>query len=177
MVVSAIHRHESATGVHVSPHPEPPHHLPPHPIPWVAPSTGFGGPASCIELALLICSTYSDVKASHSAMSTSVRPQGLYSPGILQARILEWVAFPFSRGSSQPRDRPRSPTLQVNSLPAEPHGKPKNTGVGSLSLLQGIFLAQELNRGLLHCRRIPYQLSHQGSPMHLIAKFRLKLKK
>ena len=110
-------------------------------------------------------------------MSTSVRPQGLYSPGILQARILEWVAFPFSRGSSQPRDRPRSPTLQANSLPAEPHGKPKNTGVGSLSLLQGIFLAQELNRGLLHCRRIPYQLSHQGSPMHLIAKFRLKLKK
>ena len=39
--------------------------------------------------------------------------------GILQARILEWVAFPFSRGSSQPR----SPALQVDSLPAEPQGK------------------------------------------------------
>ena len=39
--------------------------------------------------------------------------------GILQARILEWVAFPFSRVSSQPR----SPTLQADSLPAEPHGK------------------------------------------------------
>ena len=76
-----------------------------------------------------------------------------------------------------PRDRPRSPTWQANSLPAEPHGKPKNTGVGSLSLLQGIFLAQELNWGLLHCRRILYQLSRQGTPMHLIAKFRLKLKK
>ena len=40
--------------------------------------------------------------------------------GILQARILEWVAFLFSRGSSQPRDQPRSPALQVDSLPAEP---------------------------------------------------------
>ena len=42
--------------------------------------------------------------------------------GILQARILEWVAFPSSRGS--PRDQPRSLTLQVDSLPAEPQGKP-----------------------------------------------------
>ena len=50
-----------------------------------------------------------------------------------------------------------------SSLPAEPQGKPKNTGVGSLSLLQQIFPTQELNRGLLHCRRILYQLSHQGS--------------
>ena len=60
---------------------------------------------------------------------------------ILQARMLEWVAVPFSRGSSQPR----SPTLQADSLPAEPPGKPKNTGVGSLSLLQGIFPTQESN--------------------------------
>ena len=40
--------------------------------------------------------------------------------GILQARILEWVAFPFSRGSSQPGMEPRSPALQTDSLPAEP---------------------------------------------------------
>ena len=39
-----------------------------------------------------------------------------------------------------------------------------NTGVGSLSLLQGIFLTQELNTGLLNCRQILYCLSHQGSP-------------
>ena len=47
--------------------------------------------------------------------------------GILQARIMEWIAFPFSRGSSPPRDRPRSPALQGDSLPAEPEprGKPK----------------------------------------------------
>ena len=41
----------------------------------------------------------------------------------------------------------------------------QNTGVGSLSLLQGILPTQELNRGLLHCRRILYQLSYQGSPL------------
>ena len=56
----------------------------------------------------------------------------------------------------------RSPTLQGDSLPAEPPGKPKNTGVGSLSLHQGIFLTQESNWGLLHCRWILYQLSYQG---------------
>ena len=55
--------------------------------------------------------------------------------GILQARILEWVAVPFSRGSSQLRDGTQVSTLQADSLPAEPPGKPKNTGVGSLSLL------------------------------------------
>ena len=38
-----------------------------------------------------------------------------------------------------------------------------NTGVGSRSLFQGIFPTQGLNRGLLHCRQILYQLSHQGS--------------
>ena len=43
--------------------------------------------------------------------------------GILQARVLEWVAFPFSRGSSQPRDRTQLSTLQADSLPAEPPGK------------------------------------------------------
>ena len=119
--------------------------------------------------------------------------------GILQARVMEWVAFPFSRGSSQPRDqtqaslnaggfftswatreaqeywsrqpipspgdlpdpgiKPRSPSTQVDSLPAEPPGKPKNTGAGSLSLLQGIFPTQESNWCILHCRRILYQLA------------------
>ena len=44
--------------------------------------------------------------------------------GILQARILEWVAIPFSRGSSQPQAESSSPPLQVDPLPAEPPGKP-----------------------------------------------------
>ena len=53
--------------------------------------------------------------------------------------------------------------IKLDSLPAEPQGKLKNTGVGILSLLQGIFLTQESNQGLLHCRRILYQLNYQGS--------------
>ena len=42
----------------------------------------------------------------------------------------------------------------------------QNTRVGSLSLLQGIFLTQESNWGLLHCRHVLYQLSYQGSPVY-----------
>ena len=42
----------------------------------------------------------------------------------------------------------------------------QSTGVGSLSLLQGIFPTQGLNPGLLHCRQILYQLSHKGSPKY-----------
>ena len=45
--------------------------------------------------------------------------------GILQARILKWVAFPFSWDLPKPGTEPRSPTLQVDSSPAEPQGKPR----------------------------------------------------
>ena len=99
---------------------------------------------------------------SCSAVSGSLWPHGLYSP------ILEWVAFPFSRGSSQPGIKPRCPAMQADSLPVEPQGKSKNTGVGSLSLLQQIFPTQESNQGLLQCRQILYQLNYQRSPkVHL----------
>ena len=54
--------------------------------------------------------------------------------------------MPSSRGSSQPRDQTQVSALQADSLLTEPAGKPKNTGVGSLSLLQGIFPTQELNQ-------------------------------
>ena len=74
-----------------------------------------------------------------------------------------------------PGIKPRSPALQADSLPSEPIGKPKNIGVGSLTLLQGIFLTQELNQGLLHCRWILYQLSYQRSPFFGIAIGYLKL--
>ena len=50
-------------------------------------------------------------------------PPGSSVSGILQARILEWVAIPFSRRTSQPRDGPGSPALQTDSLPCEPRGK------------------------------------------------------
>ena len=78
-----------------------------------------------------------------------------------------WSGQPFPSPGSRPNPRiePRSPALQADSLPAEPQGKPKNTGVGNLSLLQQIFLTQESNWGLLHCRQILYQLSYQGRPI------------
>ena len=66
-------------------------------------------------------------------------------------------------------DGPRDCHTVCDSLPAEPPGKPKNTGVGSLSLLQGIFLSQESNQRLLHCRRTLYQLSCPGSPLEAAA--------
>ena len=65
----------------------------------------------------------------------------------------------------------RSPTLQVDSLPAESQGKPKDTGVGSLFLLQWIFPTQKSNQGLLHCRQILYQLRYQGGPFQRVSIF------
>ena len=62
-----------------------------------------------------------------------------------------------------------SRSVMSNSL--RPHGlyspwnsPGQNTGVGSLSLLQGIFPSQGSNPGLLHYKLILYQLSHKGSP-------------
>ena len=63
------------------------------------------------------------VKAAQVCL-TLCNPMDYTVHAILQARILEWVAFPFSRGSSNPGIEPRSPTLQADSLPAEPQGKP-----------------------------------------------------
>ena len=59
-----------------------------------------------------------------------------------------------------PGIKPRSPALQSDSLLSKPPGKLKNTRVGSLSLLQGIFPTQEPNRDVLHCRQILYQLKY-----------------
>ena len=85
---------------------------------------------------------------------------------ILQARILEWVAMLSPPGDlPNPGIEPRFPTLQVDSLTSGPPGKPKNTGVDSLPLIQGNFPTQESNKGLLHCRQILYQLSYLGSPV------------
>ena len=52
--------------------------------------------------ALVLLNVYS-VKVKVAQLCMTLRPHGLSVHGILQARILEWVAFPFSRGSSQPR--------------------------------------------------------------------------
>ena len=63
----------------------------------------------------------SEVKVAQPC-PTLCNPMAYTVHGILQARILEWVAFPFSRGSSQPR----SPALQADSLPAEAHSTAKS---------------------------------------------------
>ena len=85
---------------------------------------------NCIQLPPLcfhldVCEVKSE-SVRHSVMSDSLR---LYRPGssvhgILQARILEWVVIPFSRGFSQPRDQTGSLALQADSLPSEPPWSP-----------------------------------------------------
>ena len=82
---------------------------------------------------------------------------------ILQTRILEWVAFPFSRGSSQPRDWTQISHTAGRFFTSWTIREAQEYWSGSLSLLQWIFPTQESNQGLLHCRWILYQLSYQGS--------------
>ena len=112
-------------------------------------------PLNCVCSVTQPCPTLCDPK--------DCSPPGSSVHGILQARTLECVAMPLSIFPTQGLN-PDPPALQVDSLPAEPPGQPMNTGVGSLSPLQGIFPSQESTWGLLHCRWILYQLSHQGSP-------------
>ena len=108
---------------------------------------------------------------------------------IVQAKILEWVAISFSRGTSQPRNWTRvsrtmgrcftdwaiqkAPLLHLRNhkmwnvacqVPLFMGFSRKDTGVSCHSLLQGIFLTQGSNPGLLPCRQVLYCLSHQGSP-------------
>ena len=101
---------------------------------------------------------------SHSIVSDSLWPHGLQPSRLLCpwgfSRQEYWSALPCPPPGDVPNPgiKPRSPALQAHS--SEPPGKPKNTGVGSLSLLQGNCLTQESNGGLLHCRQILYQLSY-----------------
>ena len=102
---------------------------------------------------------------SRSVMSDSLRPHGRYSPGNSPGQNPAVGILSLLQGNlPNPEIESRSPALQVDSLPAETLGKPKTTGVGSLSLLQGIVPTQESNQGLRNCRWILYQLRHQGIP-------------
>ena len=64
-------------------------------------------------------------------------------PGSSVHGLLQGTSFPSPGDLPNPGIKPRSPALQADSLPIEPPGEPKNSGVGGLSLLQGIFLTQE----------------------------------
>ena len=65
------------------------------------------------------------------------------------------------------------PTLRPHGLFRPWNSLGQNTGVGSLSIPQGIFPIQGSNPGLLHCRWILYHLSHQGSPEWLLSSYPL----
>ena len=101
---------------------------------------------------------------SCSIVSDSLQPTRLFHPWGFSCQEY-WSGLPCPPLGDLPNSgiEPRSLSLQADSLPPEPPGKPKNTGVGSLSLLQQIFLTQKSNQGLLHWRWILYCLSHQGS--------------
>ena len=85
-------------------------------------------------------------------------PPGSPVPGILQARILEWVAIS-SSNAQQPHGLQPTRLLRPWDFPG------KSTGVGCyFLLLLFLFLTQGLNPGLPHCRQTLYHLSPQGSP-------------
>ena len=95
---------------------------------------------------------------SRSVMSNSLQPHGAIAR---QAPLVHEDSSGKTTGVGwhalflpDPGIKPRSPPLWADSFPSELPGKPKNTGVGSLTLLQGNFLTQEQNQGLLHCRQI-----------------------
>ena len=79
------------------------------------------------------CFNHSVVSDCCDAMDCS--PPGSSVHGILQARILEWVAIPFSRGSSQPRDRTHVSCIAGRFFTAEPPGKTHITELLLLLLL------------------------------------------
>ena len=167
---------------------------------WILSGSSFQASGSLLCLMFCLCAKWKSLKCV-----TLCNPMDYTVHEILQARILEWVAVPFSRGFSQPRNQtgvsciagrfftnwairetwlPKGngkivkviqlcPTLcdlmdyTVDSIVPtglySPWNSPgQNIGVGSRSLLQGIFPTQGLNPSLPHCRQILYQRSHKG---------------
>ena len=111
---------------------------------------------------------------SHSVMFDSLWPHGYTVHGILQA-LLEWVVFPFSRGSSQAKDQTQVSHIAHWFFTSWATREDQDTGVGSLFLLQQIFLTQELKQGLLCCRWILSQLSYQRITKYPVSSFRKNL--
>ena len=103
---------------------------------------------------------------SRSVVSDSLWPHGLQPTrflcpwGFSRQEYWSGIVMPSSRGSSQPRDWTQVSRIAGGSFTIWATRKPKSAGVGSLSLLPGIFLTQEVNWGLLHCRWVLYQLSY-----------------
>ena len=111
-----------------------------------------------------IASTVPGPVMSDSLQAHGLQPARLLGPRNSPGKNTGVGCHALLQGIFPTQGSPRSPTLQADSLPAEPQGKPKNTEVDSLSPLQQIFATQESNWDLLHCRRILYQPSYQSSP-------------
>ena len=109
-------------------------------------------------LFLLLFCAYSLSPVRLFATPRTVAPRAPLSMRILQAKYWNGLPCPPPGYLCNPGIELRSPALQADSLPSEPPGNPKNTRVGSLTLLKGIFPIQESK-----CRRILYQLSFPGS--------------
>ena len=99
------------------------------------------------------------MKVSVAQLCPTLRDSEDYSPPgssfyrILQTRILEWVAMPFSRGSARCKDKPGSPVLQADSLLSEPRGKPQEVEEASPVTGLGGFLGGPVAKTLhSHCR-------------------------
>ena len=141
------------------------------------------GPMDC---SLLGSSVHRDSPGKNTWVGCHALLQGIFptqgmNPGLVHCRqilyllshqgslrILEWVVYPFSRGTSWPRNQAEVSCIAGGFFTVLATRKPNNSGVGSLSLFQGIFLTQELKWGLLNCRQILYQVSYPGSPMNML---------
>ena len=93
--------------------------------PWDSPGKTTGVGCHCLLQCRKVKSE-SEVTESCPTLSNPMDcgPPGSSIHGIFQARVLEWVAISFSRGSSPPRDRTQVSALQTDALPSEPPGKP-----------------------------------------------------
>ena len=129
-----------------------------------APSvTPAGSPLDALSLALVgIFVLLLEVKVAQSCPSLW-DPVDYTVHGILQARILKWVAFPFSRGSSQPRDRTQVSHVARWILYQLSHRKAEEYWSGEPIPSPVDLPNPGTEQGLLHCKRILYQLGYQGS--------------
>ena len=162
LLVSAIQQHESATCIHMScpwwmflPAAPPPQHQRgdgPHRALGQAPCAIQHLPISYLFTQVLCCAQ----SLSHVPLSVTpwtVAHQASLSMGFSRQEYWSGLPWPPPGDFSNLGIKPRSPTIQADSLLSEPPGKPKNTGMGSLSLLYGIFATQirtEYFRGILN---------------------------
>ena len=129
--------------------------------------TGMLDFLSCFPTLISSCFlTCAKVSESCSIVSDSLRPHGLYSPWNSLGQYTGMGSLSVFRRSSPSRDGTQVSCIMGRFFTswATREAQEYWTGVVRLALLQGAFLTQESNQGLLHCRRILYQLNYQMCP-------------